>query len=243
MPLSLAAMIALVSISGSAVAFLLLREYGRSETTASNWRFTVADLGGFTQRGLIISSIFGLYLELLLIRWISSEIRIFAYFKNFVLIACFLGFGLGCYLCRRAISMAMLVVPLLFLTLIVALPWAPLRFLVRTLPVLLGATSNVQIWGIGASALTPMAFGGLLLAAIVTLPLFALIALTFIPIGQLVGFYLESAPRGITAYTINVLASLFGIALYTGLCFLNQPPLVWFIVALIIATALFWSLR
>src|SRR5436853_3757226 len=30
-----------------------------------------------------------------MIRWISSEIRVFAYFKNFVLIACFLGFGLG----------------------------------------------------------------------------------------------------------------------------------------------------
>src|SRR5438067_6011674 len=101
----------------------------------------------------------------------------------------------------------------------------------------------MQIWGIGYRPLASWELVGLLLASVVTLPLFALIALTFIPIGQLVGFYLESAPRGITAYTINVLASLFGIALYTGLCFLNQPPLVWFIVALIIATALFWSLR
>src|SRR5947208_12953229 len=168
MPLSLAAMIALVSISGSAVAFLLLREYGRSETTPSNWRFTVADLGGFTQRGLIISSIFGLYLELLLIRWISSEIRIFAYFKNFVLIACFLGFGLGCYLCRRAISIATLVVPLLFLAALISLPWAPLRFLVRILPLLLGASSEMQIWGVGRSD----AISGLLLASIVTLPIF-----------------------------------------------------------------------
>src|ERR1039458_5376476 len=30
-----------------------------------------------------------------MIRWISSEITIFAYFKNFVLVACYLGCGLG----------------------------------------------------------------------------------------------------------------------------------------------------
>lgn len=44
-------------------------------------------------RELLVISTVGLFLELLMIRWISSEIGIFAYFKNFVLIACFLGFG------------------------------------------------------------------------------------------------------------------------------------------------------
>ena len=43
----------------------------------------------------ILVSFTSLFLELLLIRWISSELRIFAYLKNFVLIACFLGFGFG----------------------------------------------------------------------------------------------------------------------------------------------------
>ena len=37
-----------------------------------------------------------LYLELMLIRWLGSEIKLFSYFKNFVLMAAFLGFGLGC---------------------------------------------------------------------------------------------------------------------------------------------------
>src|SRR5947207_2090778 len=118
------------------------------------WEFSPQTLGGFSYSSLILVSVLGLFLELLLIRWISSEIRIFAYFKNFVLIACFLGFGLGCYLCRRAISLAMFVVPLLFLTALVAVPWRPLRALVAALPVLLGATSEVQIWGVGTSTLT-----------------------------------------------------------------------------------------
>jgi spermidine synthase len=235
MPFSLLGTIALVSLGGIALAIWLLR--------AAPLRFTMADLGGFTWGGLAVSSVFGLYLELLLIRWISSEIRIFAYFKNFVLIACFLGFGLGCYLCRRAVSLAMLVAPLVFLSALIALPWAPLRQLVKLLPVLLGATSEVQIWGVGTSALTPAAFTGLLLAAIVTMPLFALIALTFVPIGQLVGYYLESARSGIAAYTVNVVASMAGIGLYTALCFADQPPWVWFGVAAVIALLLFAPLR
>ena len=42
-----------------------------------------------------------LFLEVLLIRWVSTEIRIFAYMTNLVLLACFLGVGSGCYLARR----------------------------------------------------------------------------------------------------------------------------------------------
>ena len=37
----------------------------------------------------------GLFLEVLMIRWVTSEVPVFAYFKNIVLIGCFLGFGLG----------------------------------------------------------------------------------------------------------------------------------------------------
>jgi hypothetical protein len=36
-------------------------------------------------------SFLGLFLEMLVIRWASSEVRVFAYFKNFVLIACSAG--------------------------------------------------------------------------------------------------------------------------------------------------------
>src|SRR4029077_6281212 len=39
------------------------------------------------------------------------------------------------------------------------------------------------------------------------------------------------APNGVAAYSVNVLASLAGIAAFTLLCFLYQPPWVWFLVA------------
>ena len=67
-----------------------------------------------------------------MIRWVSSEVRVFAYFKNFVLIACFLGFGLGCYLCRRRIQVLDMIAPLILLTLHLKAP--PLHNALAALP-------------------------------------------------------------------------------------------------------------
>ena len=202
-----------------------------SRSWTQPWVFSVEDLHGFSYGRLILVSLLGLFLELLMIRWISSEIRIFAYFKNFVLIACFLGFGLGCYLCRRKINLLAIVAPPVFLALLITLPWQGLRDLVASLPVYLGAASEVQIWGVPSIPLTGPTLALFIAGVVFTVPIFALIALTFIPIGQLVGWYLENSPRGIRGYTVNVLASLAGILLYTVISFLNQPPAVWFALA------------
>ena len=239
---SLILIIAIVSIGGTLLVVALLRPYSRSDAHPARLRFEVAEIGTNVLLALFLASILGLYLEMLLIRWISSEIRIFAYFKNFVLIACFLGFGLGCYLCKRAVSIAALLVPLVALTALISLPIRLLRELVAVLPNLLGETSEVQIWGVGTSALSGQGLLGLLLAAVVTLPLFGLLAVAFIPVGQIVGYYLEAAKNGIAAYSINILGSLGGIALYTALCFINQPPITWFAVAAVLAVLLFWRI-
>ena len=45
---------------------------------------------------LFLISFLSLYSELIVIRWLTSEIRVFAYFKNLPLMASFLGLGLGC---------------------------------------------------------------------------------------------------------------------------------------------------
>src|SRR5262249_51877752 len=44
---------------------------------------------------LLLASFLSLYLELLLIRWIPSTIHFVAFFNNLVLIASFLGLGIG----------------------------------------------------------------------------------------------------------------------------------------------------
>src|SRR5258708_31186408 len=44
---------------------------------------------------LALISFVSLFLELVIIRWLASEVRIFAYFKNLPLFAAFLGLGAG----------------------------------------------------------------------------------------------------------------------------------------------------
>jgi hypothetical protein len=234
-----AAFVFLVGLS-SIVSLWLFDYYGVENRSASaaalrrrvaRWEFSPQDLGGFSHGKLALVSILGLFLELLMIRWISSDVRIFAYFKNFVLIACFLGFGLGCYLVRRQINLLSLLAPLATLAVIVKLPWPALRQLIISLPGYIGASSEVNVWGVPyiPMRLNSLAFLGL--AVIVIVPIFALISFAFVPVGQLVGWYLENAPNGILGYSVNIVGSLVGIGLYTLLCFLFQPPATWFLLA------------
>ena len=209
----------------------------------AKWELTGESMGGFSYRQLALISVVSLFLELLMIRWVSSEIRLFAYFKNFVLMACFLGFGLGCYLCRRRINLFMTMVPLLVIALIVQLPWLPFRELVGRLPMFLGVVSQVNFWSSKTYSLNTMTVVGLVAAMIVVVLVFGLITFAFVPLGQLVGWYLENARKGILGYTVNIAGSLVGILLYTALCFLNLPPVVWLLSAGGLLAVFLWRAR
>src|ERR1700722_1434995 len=45
---------------------------------------------------LFLISFAALFFEILVIRWVSAEVRIFSYFKNLLLMGAFVGLGLGC---------------------------------------------------------------------------------------------------------------------------------------------------
>lgn len=222
-----------------------LKDERRAAQRTRRWSrpfgFSPRIIGGFSYASLILASLLTLYLELLLIRWVSSEIRIFAYLKNFVLIACFLGFGLGCYLCRQPVNVLPIALPLVLLTIIIKLPWDALRDVIAALPLYLGTTTEVHMWGVPDVSLNWLSLPGFVGAITITASLFSLMTLVFIPLGQLVGWYLENAGRGILSYSVNVLASLAGIVLYCLICFLNLPPLVWFAVATAILFLLLWK--
>lgn len=202
--------------------------------------FAAQDLGGFCYRQLAVASAAGLFLEMLVIRWISSEIQVFAYFKNFILIACFLGFGLGCCLCKQRIRLLAQFLPWLILALIVSAPLQTLHQLLTSMPSMIGALAKVDISGVLSLPHTSAEWLGVLQTITIIVPLFGLIAFSFVPIGQIVGWSLENS-KGIKGYTVNVLCSLGGIALYTALCFLDQPPAVWIAVAGALLVALLHS--
>ena len=230
------ALLTLVSVLAVQIAHQV---FGRQDNLATGLGGKLAvkpeELGGFSYGQLALVSALGLFVEMLMIRWVSSEIRIFAYFKNLVLVACFLGFGLGCYRCRRNVQLLALIAPLLLLALVTKAPISPLRWVLAGLPKLLGDGAEVNIWGVPNLPTHWTA----LFAILVIVWLFAIIATAFIPFGQLVGWYLENAPGGVAAYTVNVLAGLTGIAAYTFLCFLYQPPWMWFLVAGSLSVMLF----
>src|SRR3954462_771401 len=119
-----------ISGLGYLVCGYLLWLYSSRRDPDSIAEFELEARFGYSE--LLIMSILGLFLEMLMIRWISSEIRIFAYFKNFVLIACFLGFGLGCSLCRRKIFPLTTALPVLFLTVLVGAPIAEMHKVVTS---------------------------------------------------------------------------------------------------------------
>jgi len=222
------------------LAYRLARLY-RPESAGSprGWlEVDARELGASGYGKLAWISGLSLFLEMAMIRWVSSEIRVFAYFKNFVLVACFLGFGLGCMLCRRRIHLNVMLGPLLLLTILLTVPSESLLHkLIAQLPVLLGSGSEVHIWGVPAA---PVSWSGMFLAMLFVVPLFAEIALVFVPFGQLVGWSLENAKNGVTAYTVNVQASLAGIGAFTVLGFLTEPPRVWVLVAGALSLIVFW---
>src|SRR5208282_4746576 len=98
---------------------------------------------------LFLVSFAALYLEILLIRWIGTEVRIFAYFQNLALIACFLGFGLGCFYAQRRRSA---VLSILAMTALVVLVQSQVSFtfwkgLLNNLTNILSLSRDAVMWG------------------------------------------------------------------------------------------------
>jgi len=210
----------------------------RLRSLCQRWEFTVADLGRFRWFQLALASGLSLFLEMLMIRWIAAEVPVFAYFKNVVLIGCFLGFGLGYCFCRRSINLMAFAFPLAALALVVKLPWRIGHRVLEWLPFCIAQASEFDLW---TESVKPAGLLAAVVAIMFLVLLFGLVAFVFVPLGQIIGRLIETASDGVYAYTVNVLASLAGILLYTLLCLGYQPPAVWFALSGVLAVILFWS--
>jgi spermidine synthase len=181
---------------------------------------------------IAVSAGVSLFLELAIIRWHSSEWEIFALYKNFSLLACFLGLGLGYALARRDRIPLTLVLPLLafqFAYLVALRHGAPanLLFSLRATPI----TEQLNM-GFAVAHRTPQYVAVYALIGWVLLAT----ALAFIPVGQTCGRLLErlSPLRG---YGWNLVGSLGGVALMFLVSYLWTPPVVWFAIPV---AALVW---
>jgi spermidine synthase len=167
----------------------------------------------------------GLFLELLLIRWVSTEIRIFAYLQNTVLVVCFLGLGMGCWSCRKPFALRDILIPLAILVTLLALP--PTRVTLGEISTLFAGFNDLVVW-------VPSSNEGLgkyvnpALGLMLTFFLMILVWEIFVPVGRVLGKLLSDYPSTIRAYSVNVAGSLVGIWLFVLASALYFPPVAWF---------------
>ena len=134
---------------------------------------------------ILLVSVLGLFYEVLLIRWVGTEVRIFAYLQNTVLVVCFLGLGAGAFWHRRPVSRLWMVAPALAFGLLLAVPWTH-QFL-SEVPNLLSPLASEIAWvGQGVQTL-PTILAGLAGGVLAVLALMMVVAIGFVPIGQILG--------------------------------------------------------
>ena len=172
---------------------------------------------------LFVSSFLVLFLEIALIRWMPAYVRLLAYFSNFILLASFLGAGLGCLLAASKRNL---------------LPWFPLTLLVvvaavNRLRLEVAVPSTTSIYFSSGTAGPVVAVESTLLLPV----LFIIVAALFTTVAQRMGRELAARPP-LTAYALNLSGSLAGVAVFAILSWLEQPPGLWFAVAVVAALPL-----
>ena len=171
---------------------------------------------------LFLTSLAILFVELLLIRWIPANVKYIGFFSNFLLIASFLGIGLGILLGRKGGK----------------LPISPFAlFLAAVVAIVYNNTLNVQVdsqdelfFGLAESQAADVNF--LILPLVVALVVGVLATLA-LPLGPL----LKSMPP-LRAYGIDIAGSMAGIALFSALSAAGTPPVIWFAVGGILVMSL-----
>jgi len=177
----------------------------------------------FVPAAIVMAAGLSLFLELAIIRWQASMFEFFAFYKNFGLLACFAGLGIGYAMAKNSEG-----VPLCLAIPLFAWQFALLTFLRYGLP--FGQAYSLEMipfreqLNMGLDAARPAQFAAIYL--LLTL-VFLLTVLAFLPIGQLCGRLMEHTKQ-LKSYGLNLLGSLLGVLLMFLVSFLWTPPVIWF---------------
>jgi len=157
-----------------------------------------------------------LFFELALIRFIPSNVRIIAYFINLVLVAAFLGMGVGMLRVKWKRNLTQFFPPLLLLltgacvyfsNIMVAAP----RTGEAIYAIYADLSPHSREWG---------------MVPVVSI-FFTLSTLPFIALGYAMGREFKNFPA-LHAYAINAAGSLAGLLAFSLLSYFSTPPLFWF---------------
>ncbi len=191
-------------------------------------------------RELFLVSFLILFFELAAIRWFAATVVFLTFFTNIVLLASFLGMSVGLLAARRPQPLARSVLPFAFIAFGAAIAvnlayweWAELTVNVgnqRGSPGLVYFGTEFRPADPSRWVLPMWAVAG---------TFFALIALTFVGLGQVMGRAFDAIPDRVAAYTTDICGSLTGIAAFFAMSWFELPPTVWF--APVIALLLYFA--
>lgn len=190
---------------------------------------------GNTTWAIFLISALGLFLEMLLIRWIGTEIRIFAYLQNTVLVVCFLGLGIGMFTSRQPILLRQMLMPLALLVFLMAFPYS--RRLLGNISEWLSVMEDMVIWYNWIETSPARTLLSVAKGLSLTFVVMAILLDIFVPIGRLLGRLMDQHPQTIWAYSVNVAGSLIGTWLFVLLSAYYQPPLIWFVFLVVMLAA------
>jgi len=170
---------------------------------------------------LIAASFVVLFQELTLIRWMPSQVRVIAYFPNVVLIAAFLGLGIGCLRVGKASVMQWWPISILALVL-ASIGMSKFAFTQESV--------SEHLWLLYYDIPNAPVIKEVRLPIVL---LFVMCCATFIPLGQFVAERLKlfrAAGASLWGYSFDLLGSLIGVLAFAAASFLRSFPIIWFTV-------------
>jgi hypothetical protein len=181
---------------------------------------------------IFLVSLLILFLELACIRWFPAHVLFLTFFTNTVLLACFLGMSVGCLAAGYRRNYLL---------------WTP-----GLLALALGAAHLVDfqrrrggsIVDVGNQASPQQVFFGteyqignvssfVIPIEVVCGFFFLVIALALVGPGQQLGRALDRVRNRVEAYTLNILGSIVGIALFALCAWYELSPIWWFLIVLV----------
>ena len=159
---------------------------------------------------IAISAGLGLYLELAIIRTHSSFFQIFAYFKNFSLLSCLLGLGVGYLLGNKKVYSLKWVLPIICIQILI-------MFFIKNTPFSLFIQNPVIEQSAMGQGFAQGIFQFLFIYSIIII-IFVFNAMAFVPLGHLVSNLMFQNEK-LVSYGWNLIGSIGGILIFSIMLF------------------------
>lgn len=175
-------------------------------------------LGSKDGFSLLLLSFLILFFELICIRWISSTLSHVGLFNNIILLASFLGIGLGCLLHDKKINLIEYFPPLVFFLILI------LSSGILTSNIYSRALYDVDDTPVYVAPAGKIVFDSHVLLTVI----FAFVTLLFTTLSQDLGRLFPKFPP-LKAYSLNIAGSIMGIITFSFLSYLSTGPILWFL--------------